>query len=300
VDELPIDNASVLTNDRYWGRTTNWNSGVGCSPGSATVGMCSSGGNLDCYGQAKEILCASRSDGALVNPDDISDLRQDFSQATALCPRDYVVSEFCSSGANRDCAGTNLVVRCRHVSAAYKIDYDHCQLKGASSWTPRLQATASNQVIIGLCSSGQNPDCGKNRDMTKSATFCPLLPSTAENSSTTHNLYEFFNGGQQLITLYLHENPPGWTFNGSPFRLYNNVGPDRVPLMRCVGNNARLASTDPNCEGQAVEGLMGYLSSTTGTPVYRCLVNGQYLATTDRVLCTSPGNYIELTLGYAP
>lgn len=300
VDELAIDDSTVLTNDRYWGRTTNWNAGVACASGSVAVGMCSSGKNQDCYGQAKEILCAKRSDIATVYDGDIVDLRKDFSQDSALCPENYVVSEFCSSGANRDCAGTNLVVRCRRINSTYAIDYNNCTLKESKAWDPRLQATAPNQVMVGMCTSGKYPDCGKNRDVTKSATFCPLNPAAGSPSpSTTHNLYEYFNNGEQLPTVNITENPPGWILNGSHFRLYNEGGADRVPFMRCSGSGGHFASNDPNCEGQTVEGLMGYLSSTTGTPVYRC--SGRYhLTTTDRSACDTSGYRFEGSMGFAP
>jgi hypothetical protein len=301
--ELKIDDSMVLTNNQYWTRTTNWRASVRCPNGQVAVGMCSSGKNQDCYGQAKEILCAARAEKSLVNNNVYQDIRKDFTREMAYCSNGYVVTEFCSPGENRDCSGTNLVMRCKPLNTGFSIDYAHCERKESTVWDSRLQATSPNMVMVGMCTSGKYPDCGPDKNITKSAAFCPLVPtaSLASGGDKTHPIFRFYDyNGIHLMSANLGENPANYFLEPVDFNLYDEGGTNRQALYRCVSGLDRFASPDSNCEGTRSEGMLGYMSTTTGTPIYRCYGGGQHLITTNRAECTNNGFTVETTLGYAP
>lgn len=299
VGDLVIDDTTILTHQRYWGRTTDWHASVKCPTGMVAVGMCSSGGNPDCYGRPKEILCAYSAEGTpVVDNKKYRDLFKNFNEDTALCPNNYVVSEFCSSGGNRDCSGYSQVVRCSAVNSRFLIDYSNCDTKESKSWTGRLEATAPNHVMVGLCSSGKNPDCGKDSDVTKLAMFCPLVPKAT--SDDIHEVFRFSTKDDHMLTANFGENPRTYGYDGAGFKLYDNDGTNRTELYRCLSGYDHFASTSTNCEGQKMEGSLGYLSTKTGSPIYRCYNGKDHLITADKSECTEGGFTIEATLGYSP
>lgn len=298
--ETPVDPSTTLVTDHQWTRTDNWFTTLSCGSGKAAVGMCSSGGNPDCYGKTKELLCAGRpGGGALVSNATYVDLRHNFDNtAMGMCPNGYVMTDFCSSGGNKDCGGDSQAMRCRPLAADLQIDYAGCTVKEARTWDARLQATSPNDVIVGICTSGRNADCGLNSDLTKSALFCPIAPATNDG---THTLFQYFNGGDDLLTRYIGESPWGYHYTGS-FRVYTSPGTNRIPLYRCLVGGDHFASLVSNCEGQRSEGLLGYISDVQGEgqPIYRCTGHGNHRITTDRASCTDNGYNIEGTLGYTP
>ncbi|TXD36071.1 hypothetical protein FRC98_13170 [Lujinxingia vulgaris] len=298
--ETPVDPSTVLNTDHQWTRTDNWFATLSCGSGKAAVGMCSSGGNPDCYGKPKELLCASRpGGGSLVSNSHYVDLRHNYDNTgMGMCPNGYVMTDFCSSGGNKDCGGDSQAMRCRPLAADLQIDYAGCTVKEAKTWDARLQATSPNDVIVGICTSGRNADCGLNSDLTKSALFCPIRPATNDG---THTLFQYFNGGDDLLTKYIGESPWRYHYTGS-FQVYTSPGTNRIPLYRCLIGGDHFASLVSSCEGQRSEGLLGYISTVQGQgqPIYRCTGHGNHRITTDRASCTDNGYNIEGTLGYTP
>lgn len=66
-------------------------------------------------------------------------------------------------------------------------------------------------------------------------------------------------------------------------------------LFACFVNGHTMASTDPGCEGQRHAGLLGYVSATTGIPLYRCRVASDHFLTT---AADCEGQAMDGLLGY--
>ncbi len=68
--------------------------------------------------------------------------------------------------------------------------------------------------------------------------------------------------------------------SGGPFMLYANPGAARKPLVRCLLGAGHFMSIDAACEGQIVEGPIGFVSQgkTSATPrsLRRCYRNGHH------------------------
>jgi hypothetical protein len=299
VGDLAVNDAMVQTNNRYWTRTRDWHASVQCPSGQVAVGMCASGGNPDCYGMPKELLCASRAGGATVKERVVRDIYHNYSPDIAFCPNHYVVTAFCSSGGNRDCSGSSLRVRCRPLVKDVRVDYANCELKESKSWSGRLQATGVNHAMVGLCSSGKKPDCDRDKTVTKSAVFCPLVPA-AELAGYT-DVFGFYDGKDHKITTNIGENAYSYAYEDNGFRLYSEAGPDRAPLYACLQGTNHFASRAANCEGTTSQGILGYVSTVdTGVPIYRCYLKGDHWVTTDQGDCVAKGYAVERELGYAP
>lgn len=299
VYEPVVDDSVVLTHDRVWGRTNDWHAAVACPIGEVAIGMCSSGENQDCHGTAKEILCAGRPDGAVTENRNVWDIGKGFDRSSVYCPTNYAVTEFCSSGKNPDCAGKNLIMRCSPVASRYYIDYGNCTTKESKTWTGRIDSAAPNKVMVAMCTSGKYPDCGVNKDVTKSAMFCPLMPSSAHNG--THAIAAFQTSGDNLLTTNLGENPGGYSFYGAIMYLFDSPGADRTPLIRCLNPAGQhFYSTDSKCEGSMNknEGTLGHMHKTTGSPIYRCYTNRHETWPNGADVCASDPN--KAILGYAP
>jgi hypothetical protein len=114
-----------------------------------------------------------------------------------------------------------------------------------------------------------------------------------------------------LLSLDPNEGPnAGYTPEGTPFSLFQNSSSTRVVVYRCYylvggafGNH--FASTSSACEGQTVEGPLGYAESqsvsTATRPVYRCVSpQGYHYEATDSATCTNMGYSVEYVLGYVP
>jgi hypothetical protein len=89
-----------------------------------------------------------------------------------------------------------------------------------------------------------------------------------------------------------------------PFSRYAAPGTGRTALYRCLVGSGHFFSTDPGCEGQTTESLLGYLSDTrsssTPRPFTRCDdqvsgAHGHWLAED----CPAEANVVgEGTLGF--
>jgi hypothetical protein len=300
-DQAKVVPATNLVKNRYWTRTADWFGVVRCASGQVAVGVCASGGNPDCFGMPKELLCAKLPDGRSLTTTKYKDMTKDTDNTSlSICPEGYAVTEFCSSSGNKTCNYEQSYqrMRCRQITESYQIDYGNCTLKEARTWDARLQATAPNEVIVGICSSGKNPDCGQKRDATKSALFCPLQP--AAPSEGTRVVTRYTRGDDTFLTTSIGENPFGFDYDGS-FRLYTDSASGRVPLMRCRTDKGHMMSNSSKCEGFTSEGLLGYTSTKEpGTTIIRCTKDGHHFVSADKQECIDRGYTYEGKLGNQP
>jgi len=85
-----------------------------------------------------------------------------------------------------------------------------------------------------------------------------------------------------------------------PFRLYSAAGTNRAALNRCLFGVNHFLSTSANCEGQVVEGALGFIStvktSATPRPLARCL-QGAFHSHSTTGTCPA-GTTTEFILGY--
>lgn len=301
VGDVAIDLSTVLTPNNQWARAADWYQTLTCPAGQVAIGMCAAGGNPDCYGKPKELLCASRSSGAVVDNKVVADIYRNFPNVT-FCQNNYAITSYCSSSGNPNCSGYYQAMRCSKVASDLRIDYGNCDLKVSKTWDGRLQGTKVNHVLIGACSSGKKPDCDSEKTITKSAVFCPLVP--ASQLEGIGAIFSFYNGKDHMLVRNLAENPTGYAYDSHGFSVYTQQAEDRVPLHRCTvtSKGDHFASTDPNCQGQTTDYLLGYLHKTTGTPVYRCNNNSKqdHWITTLRADCEAAGYEVESILGYSP
>jgi hypothetical protein len=72
--------------------------------------------------------------------------------------------------------------------------------------------------------------------------------------------------------------------------------------MRCRSGAYHFLSGDPNCEGQIIEGQLGFVSQNPGpglVQLFRCLHLADHLSTVNPQECTNAGFQIEGPQGYA-
>jgi len=118
--------------------------------------------------------------------------------------------------------------------------------------------------------------------------------------SDSHYLYFMSNGSDSLPTNVTVEG-----YNAG-YKLYgfisvkNNWAPGRVPLNRClvIGSGKHFLSATPDCEGQKLEGNLGFLNGATESAndqLWRCrhAGNGGYLFTRFTIDCHMRGYVVE-------
>jgi hypothetical protein len=124
-------------------------------------------------------------------------------------------------------------------------------------------------------------------------------------STTLRDVYRAFNPtiGDHLQGLVANEGAPDWTPEGVGFRIYADVAAARAALYRCRVNDTsyHFLSTAGDCEGQTVEGPLGYLSTNAsdGVALYRCVLGGDHLSTLDPSECQAAGFVVEGQQGFA-
>lgn len=129
--------------------------------------------------------------------------------------------------------------------------------------------------------------------------------SAASSSATIVPVFRFQkSNGQHFYTDYFMEGQnAGFTKEGNVFSLFRKNGAGMIAIFRCYAPSYghHFLSTDSNCEGANVEGLMGYSSASPGTgwvPLYRFYnpTTGDHLITVNH---QSAGGYtLEGTYGY--
>jgi len=132
----------------------------------------------------------------------------------------------------------------------------------------------------------------------------PAPASTPSLSSLfTRPIYRLFNGTDHLYSVSQTEGTTsGYHYEEEAFLLAPSSGSGLVPLYRCLYSKGHFLSTQSNCEGETVEGVLGYMSSANAgglTPLYRFVNSaGYHLETTVSSEGTSNGYTLEGTLGY--
>ena len=130
--------------------------------------------------------------------------------------------------------------------------------------------------------------------------------TNSTNALIKFPIYRFFKNGDHLLTAVQSEGvAAGYTAEGIAFNMFT-AGPNAnlVAIYRCSSPGNHFFSRTSNCEGQKVEGLIGYLYRTKGDslkPVYRFQkAPGKHLITTDQAEGIRNGFIQEDILGYAP
>lgn len=122
----------------------------------------------------------------------------------------------------------------------------------------------------------------------------------------TAPIYRAYNAGigDHLQGLTQGEGAPAWRAEGTSFQVSTNAEAQTTGLYRCRIKNTsfHFLSNQANCEGQTVEGLLGYVHKTqaAGTKaIYRCRSGNDHLSTLTPKECTNAKFTIEGTQGYA-
>ena len=101
------------------------------------------------------------------------------------------------------------------------------------------------------------------------------------------------------------EGAPAYKYEGVSFKVLTAASPATkgdIPLYRCRIGTRHFVSNSANCEGQTVEGRLGfvYRRRVAGSaPIYRCLKGNDHLTTLTPVECRRNGYRIEGFQGYA-
>ena len=110
----------------------------------------------------QSIAIAERSeDFQIINDHDNSFIYANNWGEEARCPieRDNfseAVVAVCGSGRNADCENSPMIIQCNLDSRLYAMETETVT---ASGWGNRI-GCPENQLVIGICGSGESPDCG--------------------------------------------------------------------------------------------------------------------------------------------
>jgi hypothetical protein len=124
----------------------------------------------------------------------------------------------------------------------------------------------------------------------------------------TRPVYRGFNPsiGDHVQGLVPNEGAPGWHSEGVSFKIYDHDDGNAQPLYRCRvnGTSYHFLSNAGNCEGQTVEGLLGYVSRTQRpglVQIFRCLgpTGADHLTTANPNECNVAHYRIEGPQGWA-
>jgi hypothetical protein len=99
----------------------------------------------------------------------------------------------------------------------------------------------------------------------------------------------------------------GYVLAGAAFNLFQDPSPSRSMLYRCFGSGKdHFISLDPTCEGQPIDGPMGYVETALSTsaphPLYRCFDGTHHFVDLPGSIleCVNAKTTIETTLGFVP
>ncbi|KQN04354.1 hypothetical protein ASE85_04675 [Sphingobium sp. Leaf26] len=128
----------------------------------------------------------------------------------------------------------------------------------------------------------------------------------AKADGTKIPIFRFFKNPNRFYTTdYMEGSELGFDPEQLAFSLYPSSGSGLVGLYRCYAsaNAAYFITTASNCEGQTVQGLMGYAYTTAGTG-RRALYRFYKASTADHLVTVSydegnnNGYTLVSTLGY--
>ena len=133
-------------------------------------------------------------------------------------------------------------------------------------------------------------------------------PAPSAGSTAVNLVYRSYNAGNQdhLFSLVAGEGAPAYALEGPVFTLYKDGGPGRLLIYRCLitGTGTHFLSAAPNCEGNQVDGPLGYVStSPTGeapSALHRCYSPSlnRHFVSKNPGECTAAGYNLVDTLGY--
>jgi hypothetical protein len=110
-----------------------------------------------------------------------------------------------------------------------------------------------------------------------------------------------FNGFDHLFTADAAELArAGYRPEGAPFAVWPAppAGVAVRAVYRCLAGPMHFLSSEPGCEGQRTEGLLGYLRAQGGTELVRCFGGSDHLLSS-RAECAAARYPVEGVLGYA-
>jgi hypothetical protein len=160
----------------------------------------------------------------------------------------------------------------------------------ATKWSSQLSTTSGTVNLIYQQLLGRAPTSAESSKYTpvvagygRSVLVDELLflpehfkkdPILAPNYGTTVSaegltqVYRLYSGSDYFFTSDVVElttvSPPngGYAVQGPAWKVFTS-GTNRVPLYRCRYGSFHFASLQSNCEGQTVEGVMGYGNATS-------------------------------------
>lgn len=140
----------------------------------------------------------------------------------------------------------------------------------------------------------------------------PTSPPTSPPPTTDPNKMAIWVSYRPSTFGYLYSpiqgegTPYGFINDKIGFYIFTNSGQNRHLLYRCRIGGHHFLSIDSNCEGQIIEGPLGYLAGSSSSaaphPLIRCRNKntGRHLITISQQECNANEFIIEGTLGFTP
>lgn len=133
--------------------------------------------------------------------------------------------------------------------------------------------------------------------------FLAPVPTPPTPAPSLVQIYRLFKGGDFLYSQSQTEGvSAGYVLNGPAFKLSTVASSNHVPIYRCMAGAIHFLSLSSTCEGQRVEGLIGYASRVAGPPFrlyrFRNPANGTNLSTTNLNEGINAGFTLEAELGF--
>lgn len=161
-----------------------------------------------------------------------------------------------------------------------------CQPDGAMKWTGSFgesQCTDTQKRYLAATGTTNRPCMFEHRSRTCSGGSC-----TAPSGSFTLNQCTNAAGAADVEVVYLHqllrtapidhmlsrsasEGAPAYSATGLAFRVLTRAVPGYAALYRCRAGGDHFVSRSANCEGQAIEGVLGYVATTANAVMSRAL-----------------------------
>eukprot|EP00808_Paulinella_micropora_P010314 g76968.t1 len=163
----------ILTSCAWKYPAGGWGTHLGCPLNDLTMGMCTSGENADCDGNALALKCCKDPDGFTATyPATAAVKNADYGQRIKCEPWEGSVTSICASGRNKDCQGYSHRITC---GGRTNFDPNGCTWTIANGWNEKLECADENKILVGICASGANMDCaGSGSNKPKEMLCCPI------------------------------------------------------------------------------------------------------------------------------